>query len=241
MRHKDMFCLFNKPELEQEPSQYNYSGNKKNAANQVLQPQKDEASGRIMEPAHPDVLIPMPDIELYDNTNTIKHEESKSKEQMERHSCSGGATFHWRLSSQLCVEQPPIPSHPQFILHSSLGMLLLPVPYERKPRIRLFSCGKDRVFLGWCQDWPWDGSTHRQHGKHIRKGWLKHVCKMSTWSHFPKISPRAKSFCCASHGPGATEALLLWHRILPTAFPQSQIQDWKCKATKKVEPGKVQT
>lgn len=37
-----------------------------------------------MEPAHPDVLIPMPDIELYDNANTIKHEESKSKEQMEK-------------------------------------------------------------------------------------------------------------------------------------------------------------
>lgn len=145
MRHKDMFCLFNKPELEQEPSQYNYSGNNKNAANQVLQPKKDEASGRIMEPAHPDILIPMPDIELYDNTNTIKHEESKSKEQMERHNFSGEATFHWRLSSQLCVEQPPIPSHPQFILHSSLEMLLLPVPYLRKHRIRLLSCGKDSI------------------------------------------------------------------------------------------------
>lgn len=147
-----MFCLFNKPELEQEPSQYNYSGNNKNAANRVLQPEEDEASGRIMEPAHPDVLIPMPDIELYDNTNTIKHEESKSKQQMERHSFSGETTFLWRLSSQLHVEQPPIPSHPQFILHSSLEMLLLPPPCVRKNKVRLFSCGKDRVFLGGCQD-----------------------------------------------------------------------------------------
>lgn len=143
-----MFCLFNKPELEQEPSQYNYSGNNKNAANQVLQPKKDKASSRIMEPAHPDILIPMPDIELYDNMNTIKHEESKSKEQMERHSFPGKTTFHWRLSSQLHVEQSPIPSHPQFILHSSLELLFLPVPCVRKHRITLFSCGKERVFVG---------------------------------------------------------------------------------------------
>lgn len=62
MRHKDMFYLFNKPELEKEPSQYNYSGNNKNTANQVLlQAMKDEANGRIMEPARPDILIPMPD------------------------------------------------------------------------------------------------------------------------------------------------------------------------------------
>lgn len=147
MRHKDMFCLFNKPELEQEPSQYNYSGNNKNAANQVLQPVKDEASGRIMEPAHPDILIPMPDMELYDNTNTIKHEESKSKEQMERQSFSGETTFHWRLSSQLRVEQPSIPSRPQFVLHTSLEMLLLPVPQVRKHSVRLSPCRKDSVFL----------------------------------------------------------------------------------------------
>lgn len=34
---------------------------------------EDEASGRIMEPAHADVLIPMPDIVLHDNTSTMKH------------------------------------------------------------------------------------------------------------------------------------------------------------------------
>lgn len=109
---------------------------------------------------------------------------------MERHSFSAETPFHWRLRSQLCVEQPPIPSHPQFILHSSLDMLLLPVPCVRKPRIRLFSCGKDREFLGWCQDWPCDGSIHGQHGKHVGKGWPEHACEMSTQSHCPEIPPR---------------------------------------------------
>lgn len=105
---------------------------------------------------------------------------------MERQSFPAETSFHWRLNSQLHIEQPSSQSH-------SLELLLFPVLYGRKCNIRSFSSRKDEKFLGWSWDLLCADSIHCQHGKYVRKSWLKHVYKMSVQIHCPKISPREQS------------------------------------------------
>lgn len=112
---------------------------------------------------------------------------------MERQSFPAETSFHWRLNSQLHIEQPSSRSHRQFRLLSSLELLLFPALYVRKCNIRSFSSRKDGKFLGWSWDLLCADSIHWQRGKYVRKSWLKHVYKMSVQIHCPKISPREQS------------------------------------------------
>lgn len=132
---------------------------------------------------------------------------------MERQSFSGEPTFHWRLNSQLHVEQPSIRSHPQFILHS-LEILFL-ILYVSKRNIRSFSHRKTVYSLGDAEIYSMETtSTVSMVNTSGTLDWstcTRWVCKAISQKYLQE----------SSQGPHTTETLLLWHRIVPTTFSQS--------------------
>lgn len=185
---------------------------------------KDEASSSIMEPAHPDILIPMPDKVLHDNTNTMKHQKSKSKNRWKGKASPAELLFIECLTPTSCRAAACCPLQvtlSSFILHNSLEILLFPTLYGRKQNIRSFSCRKDGVFIELCWDLLCGENIHWHYGKYVRKGWLKHmykcVCKAIAQKYLQE----------SSQGLHTIETLLLCHIILPTTFSQSPLPNPK--------------